>query len=69
MQPSKASPPEFEPTRLDAFLRSALPGLTYVTIAHRASLRNVHGRHFRIEHSPDGLLALHEDKTPPIPPT
>ena len=28
MQPSKASPPEFEPTRLDAFLRSALPGLS-----------------------------------------
>jgi putative ATP-binding cassette transporter len=50
-------------------LRAALPGLTYVTIAHRASLRNVHSRHFMIEHRPDGTLALREDKTPPIPPT
>lgn len=50
-------------------LRSALPGLTYVTIAHRASLRNVHARHFMIVHQPDGTLALREDQTPPIPPT
>ncbi len=50
-------------------LRAALPGLTYVTIAHRSSLRNVHARHFRIEHAPDGTLVLREDKTPPIPPT
>jgi aminoglycoside phosphotransferase (APT) family kinase protein len=28
MPPSKASPPEFNPARLDAFLRSALPGLS-----------------------------------------
>ncbi|MEO0054705.1 MAG: hypothetical protein RLZZ50_652, partial [Verrucomicrobiota bacterium] len=50
-------------------LRSALPDLTYVTIAHRASLRNVHSRNFMIVHQPDGTLALREDKTPPIPPT
>ncbi len=50
-------------------LRSAFPDLTYVTIAHRASLRNVHTRHFMIVHQPDGTLALREDQTPPIPPT
>ncbi len=50
-------------------LRAALPGLTYVTIAHRGSLRNVHARHFKIEHRPDGALALREDDAPPIPPT
>jgi putative ATP-binding cassette transporter len=50
-------------------LRAALPALTYVTIAHRASLRNVHARHLRIAATPGGELALHEDATPPIPPT
>lgn len=50
-------------------LRAALPGLTYVTIAHRSSLRNVHGRHLLIEHAGDGTLGLREDRTPPIPPT
>ena len=50
-------------------LRAALPGLTYFTIAHRGSLRNVHARHFKIEHQPAGALALREDDTPPIPPT
>ena len=50
-------------------LRAALPGLTYFTIAHRGSLRNVHARHFKIEHQPEGALALREDATPPIPPT
>jgi putative ATP-binding cassette transporter len=52
-------------------LRAALPELTYVTIAHRSSLRNVHARHFRIEHagSDAGLLALREDRSTPIPPT
>lgn len=50
-------------------LRAALPHLTYVTIAHRSSLRNVHSRHFTIEHTGEGTLALREDRTPPIPPT
>ncbi len=50
-------------------LRAALPGLTYLTIAHRGSLRNVHARHFKIEHRPDGALGLREDSSPPIPPT
>lgn len=50
-------------------LRAALPDLTYLTIAHRGSLRNVHARHLRIEHQPDGTPALREDDTPPIPPT
>lgn len=50
-------------------LRSALPGLTYVTIAHRGSLRNVHSRHFRIEDCGGGSLSLREDRSPPIPPT
>jgi putative ATP-binding cassette transporter len=50
-------------------LRAALPGLTYFTIAHRGSLRNVHARHFKIEQQPAGTLALREDNTPPIPPT
>ena len=50
-------------------LRAAFPGLTYVTIAHRSSLRNVHTRHFMIEHAGDGTLALREDRTPAIPPT
>jgi len=50
-------------------LHAALPGLTCVTIAHRSSLRNVHTRHFKIEHSGDGSLTLREDRTPPIPPT
>jgi putative ATP-binding cassette transporter len=50
-------------------LRAALPNLTYVTIAHRSSLRNVHSRHFTIELAGDRTLTLREDRTPPIPPT
>jgi putative ATP-binding cassette transporter len=50
-------------------LRAALPELTYITIAHRGSLRHVHTRHLRIAASPNGELALHEDDKPPIPPT
>jgi vitamin B12/bleomycin/antimicrobial peptide transport system ATP-binding/permease protein len=50
-------------------LRAALPDLTVLTIAHRSSLRNVHARHFRIEHGPDGVPTLREDRSPPIPPT
>jgi putative ATP-binding cassette transporter len=50
-------------------LRSALPGLTYVTIAHRASLRNVHARHLRIIETSGGELVLRENDSPPIPPT
>jgi putative ATP-binding cassette transporter len=50
-------------------LRAALPGLTYVTIAHRASLRNVHARHLRIVETPGGEFALRENTSPPIPPT
>ncbi len=49
-------------------LRSELPDLTYVTIAHRASLRNVHSRHLRIEQHPEGRFGLREDATPSIPP-
>jgi putative ATP-binding cassette transporter len=48
-------------------LRSALPALTYVTIAHRGSLREVHARRFRVMHASDGTLELREDKSAPIP--
>ena len=50
-------------------LRAALPGLTYVTIAHRGSLRNVHARHLKIEHTGAAVPVLREDRSPPIPPT
>lgn len=49
-------------------LRAALPELTYVTIAHRASLRHVHARHLRIAAPPGGEPVLHEDDAPPGPP-
>ncbi len=45
---------------------AALPELTYVTIAHRASLRQVHTRHLRIAEPPGGEPALHEDDAPPV---
>ncbi len=41
-------------------LRAALPELTYLTIAHRSSLRQAHARHFKIEPAGDGSLALRE---------
>lgn len=41
-------------------LRAALPDLTYVTIAHRSSLRQAHARHFKIEPTGEGTLILRE---------
>ena len=43
-------------------LRAALPSLTFITIAHRASLRSVHSRHFLIEHGPEAVLSLREER-------
>lgn len=50
-------------------LRATLPGLTYVTIAHRANLRNVHARHLRIVETARDSFVLREDDAAPIPPT
>ena len=50
-------------------LRAELPGLTYVTIAHRSSLRAVHNRHFVIEHATADTLTLREDTAALTPPS
>lgn len=48
-------------------LRAELPGLTYITIAHRGSLREVHARHLRIIEETGGELILEECEAGPAP--
>jgi len=44
-------------------LRATLPDITYLTIAHRSTLRALHARHFRVLTEDDGTHHLSEVTT------